>query len=178
MSLTPRTLAPLGRGLKMMIGRAIVRLVEEVGGEQLMQVDGLAEETLDGVPRAQDYGFVSRPLPGAGGILLSLGGMRGQSVVIAVGDRRYRLTGLVDGEVAMHDDQGQKVHFKRDEILIETPFKVTVQGGEEVTVTADKVVVISDDINLGAEGGGKVARIGDSVVGGVITSGSNKVKAA
>lgn len=177
MSQMRRALAPLGRGLKLMIGRAIVRLVEEAGGEQLLQVDGLAGETLDGVPRAQDYGFVSRPLKGASGILLSLGGMRGQSVVIAVGDRRYRLSGLVEGEVAMHDDQGQKVHFKRDQILVETPFKVIVQGGDEVTVTADKVVVVSDNINLGGEGGQKVARIGDAVVGGLITSGSNKVKA-
>lgn len=172
-----RTLAPLGRGLKLMIGRAIVRLVEDVEGEQRMQIDGLADETLDGVPRAQDYGFVSRPLKGAAGILLSMGGVRGQAVVIAVGDRRHRLTGLVDGEVAMHDDQGQKVHFKRDQILVETPFKVVVAAGAEATVTADKVVVISDDINLGAEGGAKVARVGDTVAGGVITSGSNKVKA-
>lgn len=178
MTMMRRAMAPLSRGLRMMIGRAIVRLVEESGGELVMQVDGLADETLDGVPHVQDYGFASRPLKGASGVLLSMSGMRGQAVIIAVGDRRYRITGLIEGEVVMHDDQGQKVHLKRDQILIETDKKVVVNAGAEATVTADKVVVVSNNINLGAEGGQKVARVGDTVVGGVITSGSNKVKAA
>lgn len=44
------------------------------------------------------------------------------------------------------------------------------------TITADHANIISDDVNLGAAGGAAVARVGDSVAGGVITSGSSKVK--
>lgn len=46
------------------------------------------------------------------------------------------------------------------------------------TITADHVTVMSNDVNLGATGGAAVARVGDTVSGGVITSGSSKVKAA
>ncbi|MDP1960872.1 MAG: phage baseplate assembly protein V [Reyranella sp.] len=173
-----RALAPLARGVKLMVGRAIVRLVTEADGGQIMQLDGLADETLDGVEHCQDYGLASRPLAGARGVLLALAGARGQAVIVAVGDRRYRLTGLAGGEVALHDDQGQAVFLKRDQLLVSTPFKVVIEAGAECTVTAEKVVVISDDINLGGEGGAKVARVGDSVSGGVITTGSDKVKAS
>lgn len=46
------------------------------------------------------------------------------------------------------------------------------------TITADHANIISDDVNLGDTGGQPVARVGDTVSGGVITSGSSKVKAA
>jgi phage gp45-like len=99
-----------------------------------------------------------------------VGGLRSHGIVIAVEDRRYRLTGGEAGEVVMYDDLGQAVHLKRDRILISSPNRIQVE--------APKVVILSDDISLGAEGGAKVARVGDTVEGGVITSGSDKVKAA
>lgn len=161
--------APLQRALRMMIGLVRVRLVDDAKGLQRLQVDGLADETLPAAERFQDYGFTSRPLPGAEGLWLSVGGVRGEGVVIAVGDRRYRLKGLAEGEVAMFDDLGQVVHLTRAGISIETELKVTV--------TAPKVVLISDNVSLGGEGGAKVARVGDAVSGGVITGGSSKVTA-
>ena len=98
------------------------------------------------------------------------GGMREHGIIITVDDRRYRLTSLAQGEVAMYDDLGQKIELKRDKII----------------VTAPKVVVVSVDVHLGAEGGAKVARIGDKVnvtfgsSAGLhpIVEGSSKVRAA
>lgn len=51
-------------------------------------------------------------------------------------------------------------------------------SGNTVKVIAQEVIVQSDNVNLGDIGGQPVARIGDTVVGGVITSGSAKVKSA
>lgn len=45
-------------------------------------------------------------------------------------------------------------------------------------VVADVATITADTVNLGGTGGAAVARVGDSVSGGVITSGSSKVKAA
>ena len=39
--------------------------------------------------------------------------------MVGVEDRRYRLRGLAGGEVAIYDDQGQKVHIKRNGIVAE-----------------------------------------------------------
>ena len=47
-----------------------------------------------------------------------------------------------------------------------------------VTVDAEVATIAADTVNLGGTGGAKVARVGDTVSGGVITSGSDKVKAA
>lgn len=55
---------------------------------------------------------------------------------------------------------------------------INIVSPDTVTVTANKVDLISNNVNLGAEGGAAVARVGDTVSGGVITSGSTKVKAA
>jgi phage baseplate assembly protein V len=117
------------------VGLAEVRLVDDGNGEQRLQLELLAEEVLEDIDRHQDYGFASHPLPGATAVTVALGGTRGRSMAIAVGDRRYRLA-LAAGEVAIHDDQGQKVHLTRDGIVIETTGSVTVTAGELVTVTA------------------------------------------
>jgi len=55
---------------------------------------------------------------------------------------------------------------------------INIVSPDAVTITANKVDLISNDVNLGAEGGAAVARVGDSVAGGVITTGSSKVKCA
>jgi len=58
----------------------------------------------------------------------ALGGNLDHIVVIPGADRRYRLKGLASGELAVHDDQGQKVHFKRDGVWIETSKKAVVKS--------------------------------------------------
>jgi phage baseplate assembly protein V len=181
-----RVAAEGGRKAVLAIGRAIVRLVDDSGELQRVQVDMLADETIDDAERYQDYGFASRPKPGAEGVYLALGGVRGNGVVIAVADRRYRLTGLQEGEAALHDDQGQAVHLKRDGIRIETPFKVEVEAAGDVLVTAGGAATVTSAgaltvdaprINLGAGADKKVARMGDPVVSGAITNGSAVVYA-
>lgn len=162
-------LRPIERRIKQIASRAVIKLVNDGLKLQELQIVGLSGETLDGVERFQEYGFTSHPKEGAEAISLSIGGNRSHTVIVAVDDRRYRLKGLDSGEVALYDDLGQKIVLKRDRIEVVSP----------------KVVVISDDISLGGEGGAKVARVGDlvNVSSGSsagqwpIISGSNKVKA-
>ena len=84
-------------------------------------------------------------------------------------ERRYRLY-LAEGEVALYDELGQGVVLYRDRIEVAAP----------------KVVVKSANVQLGADGGPAVARVGDMVNVGSgssagqwpIVSGSAKVSAA
>jgi len=193
-----KMLAKPARDIRMMIGRGIVRLVTEADGLQHLQVDGLADETLDGVEHAQDYGFASSPLPGAIGLLLAIAGRRGQAVAVGVGDRRYRIA-LEKGEVAIHDDQGQKVHLTRDGIVIETSKALSVTAGEALSLTAPSLtadiegaiaftcetftleadtatLTVDTALNLGGTGGLQAARKTDAIAGGAITGGSTKVR--
>lgn len=186
-----KVMASARRQISMMVGHAVLSLLNEDAGFQLAQVQLLDGETTDDVQRMQDYGFVSRPKAGAEGVYLSVQGVRSEGVLIALGDRRVRLRGLVDGEVAIHDDQGQVVILKRAGIEIHSPFKVSIDApnvtvaGDAVAVTATTCTISADTanidagaVNLGGAGGKAVARVGDPVVGGVITQGSTKVKAA
>lgn len=166
-------MSPLDRVLlkvRQMVSRGVVLLVNDATKMQEMQLKVMADDTMDGVERFQNYGFTSVPHAGSEPITLTVNGDKSHTVVIAVDDRRYRLKGLENGEVALYDDQGQKIVLKRDQILVEAP----------------KVVVQSDDISLGGEGGQRVARVGDLVRVGSgssagdwqIISGSDKVTAS
>lgn len=116
-------LAPLRRGLEALrrrlaltVGRCVLKLVEDGGGLQVVQVSILKGETRPAT-NLQTYGFQSRPKPGAEGSVLAVG-HRGHLVVLGLDDRRYRLE-LADGEVAVADDLGQKVHLTRDGIVVD-----------------------------------------------------------
>jgi len=166
-----RFLAPLEGRVRSMLARAVIGTVDDERAVQELQVEALADETHDGVERFGEYGFTSVPHAEAEAMLIFPGGTRGHAVAIAIEDRRYRLKGLATGEVAIYDDLGQKVLLGRDRISIESP--------AEVKVIAPKVIVESDDVCLGGEGGPAVARVGDDVdLGtGKIVSGSGKVSA-
>lgn len=162
----------LASRIRLMLGRAILKLVNDATGIQSMQVELLSDEVQDDVERFQDYGFTSRPHPEAEAIVACMGGLRSHSVIIAVDDRRFRLKNLQEGEVALYDDLGNLVKLGRDALEI--------VGASKVKVSAPEVDVISENVNLGGTGGQKVARVGDTVdlSTGIITSGSSKVKAA
>lgn len=164
-----RAVAPIHRRVALMIGRGLVKLVDDAGGLQQLQVTLLDGEVHDGVERFQDYGISSCPHPGAEHAFASVGGLRTAGIVLAVADRRYRLK-VAEGEVALYDDLGQSVWLKRAGVEITSPLKVTV--------TAPQVLVVSDDVELGAASGGKkVVLDGDAVTGGHVVASSTKVKA-
>ena len=93
-------------------------------------------EILEKVERFQEYGFTSVPKNGAEAVLVAVGGSREHGLVVAIDDRRYRLKGLAAGEVALYDDQGQKVHLKRDGIYAETDGKIEAIAGSTARIVA------------------------------------------
>lgn len=132
---------PILRRVLLAIGRGVVRLANDAGGIQVLQVDLLRGETRGRLERFQDYGFTSVPHPGAEAVVGFVGGNRDHGLVLAVGDRRYRLRALQAGEVAMYSDEGDAVHFKRgreihvtagNKVLISCPL-VRIEGDLEVT---------------------------------------------
>jgi phage gp45-like len=100
----------------------------------------------------QHYGFTSRPLPGAEGIVLIQGN---NIIMIASDDRRYRVA-LEDGEVALYTDEGDYIHFKRNrDIHINAGNKVQIDAPEVIVNAATSAKVISPDIELGLAAGHK-----------------------
>jgi len=181
---------PLQRRISGLILRGVVRLVKDSPGVQQLQLSLLAGETTpDSVEHVQPYGFTSVPQVGAEpAIALFPQGERSHAIVLVVGDRRYRLRDLSAGEVALFDDQDQKLVLGRDEIRLEDKHGNTiVLDAAGVTVTSSGTVNVnaSGAVNLGGPGGAGVARIGDRVNVGSgssaglwpIVEGSSQVKA-
>ncbi|MFG6462254.1 phage baseplate assembly protein V [Roseateles sp. DXS20W] len=167
-----RMLRPLAQRVQLMIGRAVLQLVDDGTKMQSLQVALLADELRGDVERFQNYGFTSHPMPGAEGVAVSVAGSRDHVIVVAVDDRRYRLTGLAEGEVAIYTDEGDHIVIKRGgtiEVLAATKVDVrtplvecsgdlvvrgtlTVDGAAELNATLHVDGDISSDANIAAQG--------------------------
>jgi phage baseplate assembly protein V len=77
----------------------------------------------------QNYGHASRPLGGAQGVALAVGGNPNHIVILGMDDGRYRPSDLQDGENCLYTDEGDRIWLKRGRII-------AVQAGAEIDVMA------------------------------------------
>jgi phage baseplate assembly protein V len=152
-----RLLRPLHARLTNLVSRAVVSRVDDSTKLQGLQVKVGVDEVRDGLERFQQYGLTSVPDAGAEAVVLFVGGRRDVGYVVAVDDRRYRVTGLTPGEVALYSKTGASVVLKAD-------------GSVEVNAAPGASVVF----NGGAQ---SVARVGDTAGPYPITGGNPFVKA-
>ncbi len=111
---------------------------------------GRPEETFEDREYLQHYGFTSRPLADAEGVVLMQGN---QIFLIASDDRRYRIA-IEDGEVALYTDEGDKIHLKRNkEILVSSGKKITINAPEVIVNADTSAKVISPVVELGQAAG-------------------------
>lgn len=108
----------LANRLRLAVARAVVSLVNDATKLQSVQVQLQEGVVRDKAEHFQAYGFTSVAHPGAEGVALSVAGSTDHTVVINVADRRFRMTGLQSGEVAMHDDLGHSIYLTRNGIVI------------------------------------------------------------
>ncbi len=157
--------------------RALISSVVE-GVIKRFSAAGRPGETIDDREYLQHYGFTSRPLAGSEGVLICDGN---HIVMIASDDRRYRIS-LVNGEVALYTDEGDKIHLKRGRII-------EIDGGEQVNVitkvaqvtASTSATITSPLINLGGDRANLRALIDERVLAlfnghthsGVQTGGGN-----
>ena len=149
--------AKLRNAARGVISRAIVE-----NGRLVLQLSGLAGETLRDVPAVQQYGFLSRPKSGADAVVLFLGHAPNARLVIATHDRRYTLTGLAEGDVALFTDTGDKVHLGRSGITIESTGNVSVQAAGNAEVKAAGTATVEGSQVLLGEGAIEQAILGTS----------------
>lgn len=124
------------------MSRSIMETVDDTKLMQEVEISLFKNEQQQGIERFVQYGFTAVPQKpsggsgstgssgGAGGsggrsgaeaMFSFLGGNRSHGIAMMVGDRRYRLYKLDNGEVALHDDQGHQIHIARDGIYASAP---------------------------------------------------------
>lgn len=121
--------APLRRRVALMVGRGVVRLVDDSGGLQRIQAGLLAGETREGVEHVQGYGLTAHPIPGAELVAVFVGGNRDHGLAVAIDDRRHRPAGLEEGEVCLYSSAGQRILLRADgDVVIATAGTVVMEA--------------------------------------------------
>lgn len=158
-----KVLAPVRRRIKLMLSRAVCRLVDPSALLQTVQIELLRGELLDGVEHVEGYGRTAHPPPGAEALAASLAGERAHTVALALFHRQFRIRNLAPGEVALYDDLGNVIWLRRDHILIDSVDRVVVRA-PQVTIDAD-LTHITGDLDVDGEITDRAASDGRSMSG-------------
>jgi phage gp45-like len=95
-----------------------------------VKLNGFAGEAMQTIEHANPYGFSTYPKGPSmvGGVkryavafMSFLTGNRSHGVAQQISDRRFRLYNKKEGEVALHDDQGQWIYLTRNGVLAKAP---------------------------------------------------------
>lgn len=170
-------MASFSRALKSLARWALVsRRGDDSGRYPVQQVTYLGKvgDALMWLP----YGLHANVPEGDLVLLFSLQG-KGEARVGIPGSPKARPP-LAPGEVALHHPvTGTKIHLKADgSVEIDAIGNVTVNAAGDASVVAGGTALVDGAVvELGGTGGPAVARVGDSVAGGVIVTGSGKVNA-
>lgn len=140
----------IGAMLRGLLGRGVVESVDDTPMMRTVQAEFLPGDVREGLEHFEPYGFTSRVKKGAEAIGAFFNGDRSHGVVLVTADRRFRLH-VEEGEVAVFDDQGQKVVLKRDGILVETPKNLTATvGGNAVATVSGTTTLKSGAVTIDA----------------------------
>ena len=97
-----------------MIARAVQRSSNDNGGSQTANVEVHRHIDRTGVEIITPFGFASRSPAGGEMIVLAVGGDQGDLAGLPTSSPAHRLGGLEEGEAAMHNLKGDRVHVKAD----------------------------------------------------------------
>lgn len=143
------------RRLQLLIGQGVGTLI----GAKFVQADALTDEPLPKVHRVEPYGLSYRAKPGCEVYMVFPGGDRAEGIALVIGDKRYQMD-LLEGEVALHDDEGNFVKLGRNGI-------VTVKASTKV-IADTPLFQTTGDVEIG--GRLKVAG-GADIAGGLTNNG-------
>ena len=124
-----RALAPIWRRIQMLLSRGVITLMNSSTKLQSVQMHFLDDAVKDGLEYFEPYGFTATaPSNNREGLALFFDGDRGHGVVICIANRQYRLRGLQPGEVALYDDQGQKIVLSKTGIHVTSPQSIRLEA--------------------------------------------------
>lgn len=130
MSADPET-AHAYRGI---VARAAVRSTNDKGGSQTATVEVHRHVERSDVEIVQPFGFASRGPAGSEMVVLAVGGDQGDLVGLPTSAPGNRLGGLEEGEAAMHNLKGDRVHAKKDGSIESTSRKRVKSKVKDATV--------------------------------------------
>jgi phage gp45-like len=126
------------------------------------------------ISQMQFYGFASRPHANSDHAVIALGNNPSMSISIASNDQRFQVS-LVEGEVAIHDDQNQIVHIARTGLILKDKsgntivtssngIAITDKSGSTMTMAGNTITLAPKDLVVNVTG--EIETSGNSGSGG------------
>jgi len=154
-----RWISPLKRRVQLMIGKALIKAVDNSGVIQVADISLLKGETKQAVELIQQYGFGSLPPNDSEAVIASVGGNRDNMIIIATENSATRPTkdnenaDLVQGDVILWHKDGHAIILKAGKnieingektILNMNKFSVKNSSDELIEVLSDLIQAITD----------------------------------
>lgn len=147
-----RLIRPVKNKIFLLIGRSILKAMDNTGTSQKVQITVLNGETISDIERMQEFGFDSVPVVNtADGVALFMNGNRDQSIVIKLQNKNLRPTDLVEGESAMYSKidktNRHRVHCKEDgstDILVKEKLQMGNGTDEVLSILNDLFVEVDN----------------------------------
>lgn len=136
-----RFISPLTTRVRNMIVRGVIKLVDDKSKVQRIQASLLAGELKDGIERYQEYGISTNPPAGTEALVVFCGGSRNNGVIVATGDRKFRIKELQPGEVAIYTDEGDTIKLARNRKIQVSTMHLEVNAAEDVTYNTKRFIV-------------------------------------
>jgi phage baseplate assembly protein V len=133
--------------IQSMVGKALLAAVSDSKEIQIIKVSGVADETIDGIERVQNYGLTSSPPEGAETVLAFIGGNREHPVAIAVDHGKSRIKPVKQGETCLYSRFGQAIYLTDSG-------DIEIRVGGDQGKMPDKVAAVIDpdgNVFLGGE---------------------------
>ncbi len=132
-------LRPLARKIQLLVSRGVIGRVNDSKKCQELQVSLLADEVADEVERFQEYGFTSVPFNGAEALFFAVGANRAHGIVVCANDRRHRPLDLVEGDVCLFTDKGERVYLNRVDDVVHLGAKDAAEFVAQATKTKTEI---------------------------------------
>lgn len=141
-----RLISPIITRIRRVCMGAIIRRVDDSGNLQKMQVETLGHSVYDNVEKFEQFGFTSNPPLGLDAIIIE---RAGKHIIVAIGDRKYRIKNMKSGDTAIYDVRGQTI------ILNETGIATTDAHGNKIITDSSGIKTTDtngNDIKMEASG--------------------------
>lgn len=166
----------LARIRRVILG-ATVKSTDDATPLQQMKVQTLGRALYDKVEVYAQFGFTSRPPDGLDAVIAE---RNGKYVVIAVGDRKFRIRNLESGDTVIYDMRGQTITLNKTGIRVADVFSNTITMDTSGVKIDDKndnhIAMAADGITINGvliTQAGAVTTPATVKTGGLITSGGD-----
>ena len=136
--------------------RGKVKNVNSADGVQRLQIEGLADETVQNLEHAEQFGFTGNPPVDSDCVVVPLGGKTSHGIIVTTTNGAYRVTGLAPGETAVYNQDGAKIVLKAGKVIEIECATLNINATEGVNITSPEVkasAIVTAEGQINGNGG-------------------------